>query len=141
MNSSFSEIKSCILEANNIALFAHQRPDGDAIGSVLGLKHIIQENHSASVTPFILDDIPSDFLFLPDADTIRTEYVDASFDLIIILDTANLVRSGLSLEDLVDKKTIIIDHHPTNELFAQYNYVDGLATSVTHILTDFVIDV
>ena len=65
MNTSVQTIQDTLSSAKRVALFGHERPDGDSIGSVLGLYHLLTSNTSAKVTPHTLDDVPENLAFLP----------------------------------------------------------------------------
>lgn len=130
-NDSFEDIKNIINESKNILVLGHKSPDGDAVGSCLAMYlALLQLDKEADV---MLIDYSDMFKFLPGASKIK-ETSNKEYDLVITLDCATLERVEQS-EDFFGKAkhTINIDHHPTNEGFAEYNYVDrgGPATCQT----------
>src|SRR5215831_10746253 len=81
-----------ILPARRIALIAHENPDGDGIGSALGLAHILHEIGKTCV-PACADVAPRMLAFLPGIEMLR-DTLDEDFDLVIALDAGELVRFG-----------------------------------------------
>lgn len=126
------KIKRRIDEAGNILLSSHTRPDGDAIGSLLGLGSILKENNK-EVQMVLEDGVPSNFYHLQGSGEIR-KTINEGFDVSIILDCSDLERVGSVLEkDSIP--TINIDHHVTNLNFAEINLVNTKDPATTVILT------
>jgi bifunctional oligoribonuclease and PAP phosphatase NrnA len=131
MMNTNEQIHDKIKQAERIAVAAHIRPDGDAIGSVLGLGLALKEQ--GKTVQFVFpDSIPTRFQFLPGADCI-TKKLEVPIDLAILVDCADLERSGgVFGERVVD---INIDHHKTNTNFACLNLIDPFAAATAEILT------
>lgn len=126
------KIKRKIDKAGKILLTSHTRPDGDAIGSLLGFGIILKENNK-EVQMVLEDGVPSNFHHLQGSGEIRKTIKEA-FDISIILDCSDLDRVGSVLEkDSVP--TINIDHHVTNLNFAEINLVNTKDPATTVILT------
>lgn len=124
-----------INENKNIFLASHVNPDGDNLGSMLGLALAIKE---MGKNVFVLksDLIPSDFTFLPGIDLIQ-EYDDNLGDvgLFITLDCSDEERLGNNQKVLSDSKnTINIDHHISNTNFADINIVDSKASATAELV-------
>ncbi|MBE0411498.1 MAG: DHH family phosphoesterase [Anaerolineales bacterium] len=119
--------------AQRILVVSHVRPDGDAIGSILGLG-LALKNSGKDVQMISADGIPASFRHLPGCSQV-TKRADGHFDLIVYVDCADMDRVGEILEDqhLPD---INIDHHPTNTLFARLNIVDPQAVATSEILAE-----
>ncbi|TMC19511.1 MAG: hypothetical protein E6J34_15205 [Chloroflexi bacterium] len=100
--------------AQRIALLAHEHPDGDCLGSALGLSHILRAIGKTCV-PICADPAPQTMMFLPGAEMLQTTLGDEQFDLVIALDAGELPRFGplyqrhQSFLDRVPK--LNIDHH------------------------------
>lgn len=77
-----SELLNLIEDAKTIGIFGHIRPDGDCVGSCLGLYNYIQDNYDAEVTVY-LEKIPDKFSFLKGADAICHEPESRVLDLAI----------------------------------------------------------
>ena len=120
----FAEVRSRILQAENILLATHLKPDGDAIGSTLGLAEFLKSlNKKCSVV--LPDGIPElyalqgyDFL-----DALPED--NSAFDLIILLDTAVPPRAGFDkdggIPECVYDRLQLIDHHPDNAGYGKWN--------------------
>src|SRR5271157_1550173 len=74
-----------ISQAQRIALLAHENPDGDCLGSAIGLAHILRQLGKTCV-PACADPLPRAFSFLPGAEMLQTTLGDEQFDLVIALD-------------------------------------------------------
>lgn len=109
---------SLVKSSHNILILTHKNPDGDAIGSVLGLAQAL-ENMGKNVVCFSKDIIPKVFEFLPKFSIIKNEIIPAHYDLIILLDCALFSRTGLdSISEVVSSfnNILIIDHHPQKKI-------------------------
>ncbi|MBS3818727.1 DHH family phosphoesterase [bacterium] len=129
---SVSLIKDKILQSHRIAITSHLRPDGDSIctglalfflGKLLGKKTAIINK----------DQTPFPFNHLPDADKIKIGQIPPTgFDMVILLECANVSRSGQINVDNYFK--INIDHHHSNDYFADINWVDPQASAVAELV-------
>src|ERR1700726_3043286 len=79
--------------AQRIALLAHEHPDGDCIGSALGLTHILQQTGKTCV-PICADPPPKTLDFLPGTSQFQRGLGDEDYDLVIALDAGELSRFG-----------------------------------------------
>lgn len=118
--------------ARSIVVGAHIDPDGDAIGSTLGLVRALRlAGHDA--VPVLADGVgvPPTYAFLPDSDGYRAASSLAAPDLFIALDTPGLARLG-DAETLARQAAslVVIDHHPDNARFGTVSIVDAQASSV-----------
>lgn len=130
MKKKFDQIKKLLRKAKTIIIAAHLDPDGDAIGSMLGLAGVL-EKLGKSVTCYSIDNFPKVYRFLPGADKIRREIVNQQhFDLAFVLDSSNLGRIGEKI-DLTEiaREIINIDHHPDNTKFGQVNIVSNASST------------
>jgi phosphoesterase RecJ-like protein len=117
---------------NNFVVTAHIRPDGDAIGSVIGLSLSLQ-SLGKKVQMVLPDGIPGTFSFLEGSAEI-TEKISGDYDAIIALDSADMGRLGNSFKEL--KPGLNIDHHVTNDSYAELNWVEADASATAEILAD-----
>ncbi len=133
------KISSLFLKSNNILLITHENPDGDALGSMLGLREVLK-NLGKDIHCVCSDLIPRPFLFLPGIDLVKKDFFLGDYDLIAILDCGDLRRTGFSnrLKDLskYKNKIVNIDHHPKNDLhrLAKLNLIDFEASSTSEII-------
>jgi len=125
-------IREMLHKANSLLLVSHIRPDGDAIGSLVGMGLALQ-SAGKSVQLILEDPIPARYRFLKGVEQIRSAPA-AEFDLGITLDCSDLGRlEGLFKDRQVD---INIDHHITNENFARVNLVYPQAVATCAILAE-----
>jgi phosphoesterase RecJ-like protein len=126
--------------AQRIALLAHEHPDGDCIGSALGLAHILRRLGKHCI-PVCADPAPKTLAFLPGIDTLQNTLGDEQFDLVIALDAGELGRFGPLYERhraFLDRATIInIDHHVSSRGCGQVNIIDPIAAATAELLVLF----
>ena len=127
------EIRSLLTHSNNPLILSHTRPDGDAIGSLIGLSLALQKKgkHPQMV---IIDGLPRKFKFLHGADQLKTK-IKPGFDLVITVDCADKKRVAYP-SDIPDID-LNIDHHITNEYFAKTNLVLPEQPATTAILAKY----
>lgn len=130
-NNSVALIQDRFQKSGRILVLSHIRPDGDAVGSVLGLGLALQEV-GKQVQMVIADGVPVSLKHLPGSELIRNG-PNGEVDLIICLDCSDQDRLGNALEGY-PLPDINIDHHATNQGFAQINLIDAAAVSTTEII-------
>lgn len=124
-----------LLGAKSIVLVAHVRPDGDAIGSVLGLGRAL-EDAGKKVQMVLTDGVPDNLKHLPGADRVRP-YAEPGWDLLVSLDCSDPRRFGPAF-DPTTVPDINIDHHVTNLKFGRINLVDAKSVATTAILVELI---
>jgi bifunctional oligoribonuclease and PAP phosphatase NrnA len=117
--------------ARRFLVTSHIRPDGDAIGSLIGMGLALQLA-GKEVEMVLADGLPAAFRFLPGADQVQNK-IKGRFDYSIVLDSSDLERIG-DIFPPGEFPDLNIDHHPTNDFFARINLVDPTAVSTTEIL-------
>jgi phosphoesterase RecJ-like protein len=127
-------IKSRLQSPGNILITSHVRPDGDAVGSLLGLGLALQDA-GRNVQMVLADGVSSSFKHLEGSEKIRTK-VEGSFDTFITVDCADFKRTGKPFENL-GQPDINIDHHITNEKFGLLNLIEGTEVATSAILTNY----
>jgi phosphoesterase RecJ-like protein len=127
-------IKDRLRAAQKILITSHVRPDGDAVGSLLGLGLALQ-NAGKSVHMVLADGIPASFRYLKGSDKVRKE-PDRDFDTFITVDCADFKRLGKPFQDF-GQPDINIDHHITNECFGVLNLIEGEEVATAAILTNY----
>ncbi len=119
--------------ARTAAIVSHINPDGDAVGSLLGLGHML---HAAGlrVTLALADPVPDNLRFLPGADTIIRRVAERP-DVLIAVDSGDRERLGdaVPADWAVD---LNIDHHKTNTDYGRVNVVVPDAPSTTAVLAE-----
>ncbi len=145
--SDLEKIKDLLNTPKKIVITTHFKPDGDAMGSSLGLyNYLIQKQHAVTVvTP---SDYPSFLNWLPGNDTVvsffskaeKAKQLIAEANLIFCLDFNELSRIE-GLAPFVGESTaikILIDHHLDPHEFAQFTYSDTYACATCELIFKFI---
>ena len=130
---TLDEVLEEIKKAQTIVVLTHESPDGDAISSSLSVMHAVSQlGKKADV---IIPEYSKCFKFLPGAEEIIAESNVENYDLAISVDCSDLKRLVGAKEYFeTAKKTIQIDHHSVNAMFADLNYVDPVAPACCQVL-------
>lgn len=132
-NTQYKEIMKAIDEAHYILILTHKNPDADTISCALTLSNYFYEIKQNHKVYNISKELPFHLNFLPKFDKI-SDTLPLSYDLIIYVDCADQYRVGeLNLQDV---QTICIDHHQSNNNFADINIVDFSKGSTAEVLYD-----
>lgn len=136
-STSESQIAAQLIrQAQDILVICHVMPDGDAIGSLLGLGWALRKlgkEHTLACA----DPVPETFAYLPGSEDI-VAHPEGNYDLVISLDCSDLKRLGTTYDQRsLGKVPIVnIDHHVTNVGFGSINWVDpGSAATAQMVLT------
>ncbi len=120
-----NDIIDVIRSKDNFVITAHYHPDGDAIGSTLGLYLALKK--IGKNVDVVIDEVPSIFNYLVGFDKIKNDS-DKEYDVGFILDNAEIGRiNKVSLVDKMKMK-VVIDHHISNTLYGDINYVETLSS-------------
>lgn len=130
----FKEAFQALREAQHILVVSHIRPDGDAVGSLIGLG-LAMEDLGKDVKMVLSDGVPAIFKHLEGTEQIDKK-TSGSFDLVAVVDCSDMQRTGTALRR-IKKPDINIDHHPTNSMFARLNMVDDTAVATAEMLTEY----
>ncbi|HEY7350255.1 MAG TPA: bifunctional oligoribonuclease/PAP phosphatase NrnA [Ktedonobacterales bacterium] len=127
-----------MMEAERIALLAHEHPDGDALGAALGLAHVLRGFGKTCVVA-CADPPPALYAFLPGVTEAQTDLGDEAFDLVVALDAGELSRYGALYERhraFLDHALVVnIDHHVTSEGCGQVNIIDVASAATAEVIT------
>ena len=139
----FQKAKTALLNAQRIVIVSHRSPDGDAVGSNLGLK-LALEALGKDVVSACVDEVPNYCKFLPKSDTFVDDFNYDDFDAIVAVDCGalHLFRFHETKPEILsgEKPFINFDHHESNDNFGTINPVnpDGCATAcILHCFFDF----
>ncbi len=131
----FQEVLQAILAYDTIIIHRHNRPDGDALGSQIGLKHLLRENFPEKHI-YIVGDAPGFFGFMEDA--VMDEIPDSMYSnaLAIILDSAS---THLISDDryALAEKTVRLDHHIFCGKIADIEVIDTGYESCCGLVAEF----
>lgn len=124
-----------IKEYDNIVIYRHLRPDGDAIGSSQGLKEIIKTTFPKKHVYINANDTSKHLEFISEIDNYNVDEFKGDF-LAIVVDTATKKR--ISGEGYKKAKEIFkIDHHNDSENYGDYNWVDSENPACAAMITEF----
>ena len=130
------EVFNLINSSQNICIAGHKAPDGDCIGSVMALYDLLKP-FNKNQTVCIDGKIPFNYKTFVDEDVIAKEYDNNEFDLLFVLDCSDAERLGKFKDVLKNaKKSVCIDHHKTNESYADINIIDSSMSSTGELLYD-----
>src|SRR5256714_12890100 len=123
-----SQVVELIESKRRFAITSHVRPDGDSLGSSLGLCWLLRALDK-DVEVIMRDSAPHSYLKLPGAEAIRvTPAVDREYDGVFVIECSDIDRPGLI--DLEKQFVVNIDHHSTTALFGAINWIDSTASPV-----------
>jgi phosphoesterase RecJ-like protein len=131
-----TKIRDQLKSANKVLVISHQRPDGDAIGSLLAVGLALLST-GKEVQMVLKDGIPANFRFLKGSELVSTE-PHGEVDYIIVVDSAEIERTDTVLNYGVPD--LNIDHHKTNTQFALINLVESDAVATAEIITRYLPD-
>lgn len=134
-----SELEQILKTANTIAIAGHVRPDGDCIGSCLGLYHYIKANYPEKELTIYLEETAEKFSYLKEIENIKHNCEEEkSYDCFFMLDCGEIERLGFSKVLFQNaKNTVCIDHHVSSSGTADKNYIIPEAAATCEILFDF----
>src|SRR2546428_4422576 len=127
-----SQVVELIVNKDRFAITSHVRPDGDSLGSSLGLFWLLRALDK-DVEVIMRDSAPHSYQKLPGADSIRvTPAVDRPYDAVFVIECSDIDRPGLI--DLEKQFVVNIDHHSTTALFGAINWIDSTASAVGEMI-------
>ena len=121
---------------HTVAIGGHIRPDGDCVGSCLATYNYIKTYYPDIDVTLYLEPIPNIFKFLARAEEIVSEFDgDQVYDLFLAQDCGDLDRLGDAAHFFTGaKRTVCIDHHISNQSFADENYIFPKASSTCELV-------
>ena len=141
-------IKSLLATPKKITIVPHRNPDGDAMGSTLGLYHILKQLQH-DVVVIAPNEFPDFLAWLPESEKVLI--FERSFDtckailekseLIFTLDFNALHRTGDQMENVLKTLTatsVMIDHHQAPDGYATYTFSDTAYGSTCQMVYDFI---
>jgi phosphoesterase RecJ-like protein len=129
---SIAALLKLIHQRHSFIITSHARPDGDAIGSSVGLMHLLEAMGKQAVVAFA-DPIPLSYFSLAGVDRIVCSLPSEPPDAAILLECDSIERSSYDraqFEAMAPAMMINIDHHLTGREFAGFNWIDSSACAV-----------
>src|SRR3954471_19557031 len=127
-----SQVVELIEAKRSFAITSHIRPDGDSLGSSLGLYWLLQALEKDAEV-IMRDAVPHSYRHLPGWQGVRvTPEVDRTYDAVFVIECSDITRPGLVN---LDKQYVVnIDHHSTTALFGTINWIDSTASAVGEMI-------
>lgn len=123
-------------DKKTVVILGHVNPDGDCIGSCLGMYNYLTENFTELDVSIYLESMGVKFGYLKGYDQVKKQFEpEKTFDLCITLDASDVPRLGAFapyLESAGD--SLCIDHHITNQGLARTNVIESGASSACEVL-------
>ena len=136
-SENLKQLKNLIDEADEIGVVSHVNPDGDNLGSSLGLARALR-NYGKSVDVLGHDSVDDYLKFLPDLEYYKNDYKD-SYDLLLILDASEFDRIGDAQPVAHNsKKTAVIDHHLGGKITSDLNIIHPDAPATCQLVYEIV---
>ncbi len=127
-----SQVVELIEAKRRFAITSHIRPDGDSLGSSLGLYWLLR-SLDKDVEVIMRDPVPHAYQQLPGAGDVRVmPAVDPSYNAVFVIECSDITRPGLV--DLDKQFVVNIDHHSTTALFGNINWIDSTASAVGEMI-------
>jgi len=127
-----SQVVELIEAKRKFAITSHVRPDGDSLGSSLGLYWLLRALDK-DVEVIMRDPVPHAYQKLPGAREVRvTPAVDSAYHAVFVIECSDIARPGLI--DLDKQFVVNIDHHSTTALFGKINWIDSTASAVGEMI-------
>ena len=131
-----NQIIKILKKSKSVAVFGHQSPDGDCLGSISAI-YFLLKSLGKNINAFIDDNIPKMYNFLQYDYINAVEFNKNDYDLVISTDIASKRMLG-KYSEIFDNfdNSIVIDHHKNRDLVGKYTYVDISKSSCSEIIFD-----
>jgi phosphoesterase RecJ-like protein len=138
--TNWIEASAALEAAASILIVTHVSPDGDAIGSLLGLTNALRVR-GKSVTAVVDGGVPDFLRFLPGAKKVKSKLRRGKWDLMISVDASDEPRTGVAGDygRRHSTKVINLDHHPTNTRFGDIFLIEADAVSASQIVYEWLV--
>ena len=129
--AEMEQVAQLIREKTSFLIVGHLRPDGDCLGSCLGLMQALI-SMGKQVRFYTLGPVPGYFKYLPDFNRIETTFPTDAFDAVLCVDTSDeeRVHPGFKASGTV----AVIDHHISNTRFGSINWIDSQASAAAEMV-------
>ena len=134
--SKMTNFDEFLAGVHTVAIAGHIRPDGDCVGSCLATYNYIKTYYPQIEVDVYLEPIPNIFKFMAHADEIISDFSgDRKYDFFIAQDCGDTGRLGNAVKYFeTAAKTICVDHHVSNQSFADENYIFPEASSASELI-------
>lgn len=129
-----------IINSKTILIISHENPDGDAVGSTLGLYFGLKKLNK-KVVPILPNEVPQIYSFLEGTEVFKTDFDPKGIELAIILDCSDIGRvESLKKKLMKIPIKINIDHHPSNFSFGELNFINPRASSTSELVLKLLVE-
>ncbi|MBE9531802.1 MAG: DHH family phosphoesterase, partial [Proteobacteria bacterium] len=137
--NKYSAVVEEMRKGNKFLVISHLNPEGDAIGSLMGLALALRAD-GKEVVAYLEDDLPDMFDFLPGSETIVHDLTGLGpFDATFAVDCGQMERLGPKFVEFEGKGTLVnVDHHATNDSFGAVNVIDPDASAAGEMVFDLI---
>jgi bifunctional oligoribonuclease and PAP phosphatase NrnA len=131
----YKEATRALCDAERIVLAGHVNPDGDTLGCILALAHVLRAI-GKEVTLLSADGVPDIYRWLPGAEWVQAGTERRDFDLAVICDAGTLERVGSSVRPVMESAPCLIDidHHVADGPFGQIRILDATAAATAELI-------
>ena len=131
-----SKMDALLQGVSTVAIAGHQRPDGDCVGSCMGMYLYLKENYPTIQADVYLEGAEDVFSHIPNLDQVKSVWQeDRIYDLLLLFDVSSVDRIGVAGKALeTAKHSFCVDHHITNPGIAKENHVVPQASSTCEVL-------
>jgi phosphoesterase RecJ-like protein len=139
--AGIEEVLAELRSRERFLLTAHEGPDGDALGSLLGMHHLLGQLGKDSVMFMAAKEfpLPIEYRFLPLEEVFHEPPADMADRTVIFLDCGNIDRMPVEFLSEGDNFRINIDHHHDNTRFGNINLVEVAASSTAEIVYELAV--
>lgn len=139
--AGIEEVAAELRSRRRFLLTAHEGPDGDALGSLLGLHHLLTQLGKDSVMFLAAKEfpLPIEYRFLPLEEVFHEPPADMADRTVVFLDCGNIDRMPVAFLAEGGNRVINIDHHHDNTLFGDLNLVDVEASCTAEIVYELAV--
>ena len=137
-----NNIASILEGVRSVAIAGHTRPDGDCVGSCMGMYLYLKENYPQIQADVYLEEPRDVFSYIEDIGRAKSSWPEGKiYDLFLLFDVSSRARIGVAAEGLESaKNTVCIDHHVTNSGIARINHICPDASSTCEVLYELLED-
>lgn len=134
LERQLGRVAEILREHETFLIASHEEPDGDAVGSLLGLALLVEQMGGRALR-FNNDPVPDSFQFLEGADEVDSSVPEETgVDVVVLLDCSSVDRLGdnfPSLDGLAPDEVVVIDHHKTIDRGTADRYLDDRDAAAT----------
>ena len=137
-----TQLEKELQDVSNVAIAGHIHPDGDSVGSCIGLWQYLRDNYPQIKADIWLEQPDNKFSIIEGYEELKQpDGQDRTYDLFISVDCAALDRLGDALPYFQKaKRTFCVDHHVSNQNFAEHNYIFPDASSTCELIFELLPD-